>query len=226
MQEDRDMDVAEPTVAQRTLQHRLADLPESATPHIKMGYALLGKLDKQRLTDVVGYVTSNFAKRSRYDSEVAADISGIDKNIVGDLLSAVALTVGSVFDIDVSKSDFFLYAPRDLVDKEVRPVVEEILDIAIRQKGSLQSEFEKARIANAVLPSYRYLEHAIDVRLTFDSAGKIASKVPLAVFYLVTDSEENIWFQTSPADLEDLLDKLQKAKQSINTTCSAIGDWR
>jgi hypothetical protein len=220
------VNVVEPTVAQRTLEHRLADLPESAFSHIKMGYVLLKKLDQDKLTAVVEYVASNFSKRSRYDPDMAAKLSGVDKNIVGDLLSAVALTVGSVFDIDVSKEDFFNYAPKGLILDEVKPVVGEIIDAALERKESLNQDFEQAKSANAVLPSYRFIEHAIDVRLNFAADGSIVRKVPLAVFYLATDSEDQVWFQTSEADLDDLISKLNKARDDMRSACSAIGGWK
>lgn len=157
---------------------------------------------------------------------MAAKLSGVDKNIVGDLLSAVALTVGSVFDIDVSKEDFFNYAPKGLILDEVKPVVGEIIDAALERKESLNQDFEQAKSSNAVLPSYRFIEHAIDVRLNFAADGSIVRKVPLAVFYLATDSEDQVWFQTSEADLDDLISKLNKARDDMRSACSAIGGWK
>jgi hypothetical protein len=214
---------SDPTVAQRTLQHRLADLPSSAFPHVRIGYTLLGSLNEQKLEAVVDYVAATFSKRSRHDPEVAAELSGIDQHIVGDLLSAVALTVGSVYDIDVSKEDFFDAAPDGLIDNNVQNIVGRIIDIALSRKQSLKSDFDKSKVSNSVLPSFRYIEYAIDVRLSFSANGTITDKVPVAVFYLDTDSTEEIWFQASLPDLDELVQKLTTARERLKSASAAMG---
>ncbi|WP_286880083.1 hypothetical protein [Sphingomonas sp.] len=209
------MDVAELTVAQKTLRHRLVDLPSSAFPHIKMGYTLLGNLETDKLNTIIDYVSSNFSKRSRYDPDVAASLSGIDRNIVGDLLSAVALTVGSVFDIDVSKDDFFDAAPEGLIDEQSRPIVSEILGIALKKKDAIKRDFDVSKVANSILPSFRYIDFAIDARIAFNAENDIIDKVPLAVFYLNLDTDEDICFQSSLSDLDELISKLKHASTTL-----------
>jgi hypothetical protein len=211
---------SELSVAQHTLQHRLTDIPESTSSHIKVGFALLPKLSADQLRGIVSYVISNLSKRTRYDPDVAAEISGVDKQIVGDMLSAIALTVGAVFDIEVSKEDFFRLAPAGLIDDQSVPFVELILGEAIDQRDQIKADFERSKVANAILPSFRSIELSVDIRLKFDDDDNIIDKVPLALFYIATDLDDEIVFQASSADIEDLIKKLESAKHKIAKAAS------
>lgn len=208
------------TVAQHTLQHRLNDIPESTSTHVKMGFTLLPKLTSTQLEEVVSYVISNMSKQTRYEPEVASVMSGVDKNIVGDLLSAVAITVGAVFDIDVSKEDFFSFAPEGLIDAHVRPYVEQVLSHTIAQRDEIKSDIERSKLANAILPSFRFIDSNIDIRIKFDDEGNICDKVPLAIFHIATDIDEDIIFQASPSDIDELIMKFERARGYLKKALS------
>jgi hypothetical protein len=182
---------------------------------VRAGFGLLPKLNSQQLTDIVDYVISNISKRTRYDPDVAAGISGIDKAMVGDLLSAVALTVGAVFDIEATTDDFFKVAPSGLVPDQSVAIVRIILDRAIAQRLQIKADIETSRLANAILPSFRSIDYNVDVRLDFDEDDNIKNRVPLVIFYIGTDLEEEITFQASASDIDELMRAIEAAKRRM-----------
>ena len=204
------------TISQQTLQHRLADIPTSTIPHLKMGFSLIKNLDEEQISNIVDYASTNFSKKTRYDADTASQISGIDRKIVGDLMSAVALTVGSIFDLEVTKEDFFNFCPKELIDYDSVAAVQFIIDKTIEIRDSIRTEYERSRIANATIPSFGQISHSIDIRLKFDENYEVTDQIPLAVFYINTDTDEQVWFQASIFDLESIIEDVTLARNKIN----------
>ena len=177
------------SLAQNTLKHRFEDFPDSAVSHVEMGLSLLEQLDQQKVDSIFSYVLQNFARRSSYELDEAARISGIQRSLVADLLTAVTLVIGSIFDLDVTKDDFFKFAPKPFQKPSVRSLIDNLLDQALAKKGQLKTEVEESKLASEVLPSFQHAHCAIDVRLKFDESDSVTAEVPVSVIYISTDSD-------------------------------------
>ena len=68
---------------------------------------------------------------------------------------------------------------------------------------------DDSALANAILPSFLGLSLEVDLRLRFDKDNKVVSGgVALAVCNLRTDATDDLWFQLSLNQVDDLVDRL------------------
>lgn len=212
-----------PTVAQSTLRHRLNDIPSSVLPHVRMGFSLLSRIPPERQDKLFSYAIEDFTSNSSYDGAKVAELSGVDRNVCGDLISAIALTISAVIDLDVDKGDFFLSAPAGLLDESVGAPLNRLLDRIFESKDSLRRRSEYSRISNAVLPSYKYIDIAIDLRCKFDGEDKIIERVPVCIAYINTDSDQRLWLQFGRQELRSLIDDLSRAEKRLGSLVRVDG---
>ncbi len=194
---------------ERTLRHRLEDIPQNVTPHIKLGFELLAGLDDEKRRNVVNYVLENFAGKAPYRLADVAKHSGLDRKIAGDLISALSLTVGAIYDLDVTTDDFFRFVSDEIVPGNCSAAVREALEIIQDKKAELSKEVESLRLGNTVLPSFRTIEGEVDVRYDFDDLNEISGQAITAVVYINTDYKKDLFFQVDKKNLKDIIEKLK-----------------
>jgi len=197
------------------LRHRLHDVPANIIPHIRMGFSLFSKLDGEKRENVQTYVIENFAGKGSYDLEEAKKVSGLDGKIVGDLISSITLAVGAIFDIQVSKEDFFRFASQDLLPDEYRDSVGTLIDHTVACRDTLKLSVDKSRIASAVIPAFRHIDCEVDLRFKFDDSRNISDSAAVTLCYIKTDHDKDIFFQLEQRDLEKLISDLQSSLENL-----------
>jgi hypothetical protein len=203
------------TLAQSSLRHRLQDIPESTRGHLRMGFSLLPSLNEQQQQALFEYILEELSSRAFYDIGKAAEISGCDPKVCGDLVSALAMTVSSVIDLDVKEDDFFRFVPEELITEDSKPAISKLLGMVFSSQEGLRRESESSKLANSVLPSLRYADIALDIRLDFGRDDVIKNKVPVALVYVATDSKQEIWFQLGRKELETFIADLTLVKRRM-----------
>lgn len=201
---------AETSMDQRTLRHRLEDIPENIIPHVRLGFELLSKISDDRQSKILDYVLYNFAGKGAYDGAMAAKISGLDRKLVGDLLSSISLMVGAVYDINVSTQAFLEVAKEKLLPEDAYEAVSRALDQILENKVKIASEVAKQDIANSVLPSFVRFECELDNRYKFDDDDNIIETATTAVVYIKTDYKKDLFFQIDKKNIEHIVGDLQK----------------
>lgn len=208
------------TLDQETLKHRLAEMPASARPHIRMGYHLLSRLPQKQLEDLRDYVLTSMQTSREIDSVKGEQLSGLNEHTIHDALTALMFTIASVVDLDVSTDDFLRSLPNEILSQEDAAVAQFILSGLDTKKNELKSAFDKSAIANAILPSFKNISFESELRVRFDRENNLSHVVPIGIFYLSTDCDDDIYFQADIDDVERLLKKLQDIKVKLEILSS------
>lgn len=200
---------------QQALEHRLEEVPEGILPHIRMGYRLLAQASPEQRQRFLSAMLEAVESRRSIDVAGVSDLLGLTDKIAGDALAAVSLSMGAVVDLDVNEDDFVRYGLGTIFDETEASIAREIVSGVIQRRERLRSAVDSSSLANAVLPVFQNLSYQIDIRLSFDKEGAVSRSVPVAVMYISTDCDPDLWLQATKDDIQRLIERLQKASSEL-----------
>lgn len=208
---------------QRALRNRLEDMPENVRPHIRVGFENLTHLDGEKRIKLFRHIMSEFSSRASYDIDRVAEIAGCERRSCGDIISATAMTISSIIDLDVEKQDFLKFLPSDVYSEDQIVVIDELLEIVFSSRSQIKEEAEKSRVANSVLPSFAHADMAIDLRFKFNSKDEVEARVPVLIAYLATDSRgDDLWVQFGEKELDGFISELQRMRRRMESVSENV----
>lgn len=203
-------------LARETLKHRLRDLPDKIRPHVKMGFHLLAKATPDQRNQFLGYLLDITEKGENLDRDLAVKIVGLDSHTINDVLSTIAMVISATVDSDVSTNDFIEFGRGAVFEEVDQEVARQVVDFVISRRAPLEAGMKDSALANSVLPSFQGIWIEVDLRLRFENDNQsVSSGVAIAVCNLKTDSTDDVWFQMSASDVDDLIDKLKKVSSQL-----------
>ena len=156
------------------------------------------------------------AASKEIEAEKAQAISELNRQTVGDALTAATFAIAATLDLDVSQQDFVEFAPNDVLSREDTESAKDILAGLADRRDEVKQALETASLARTVLPSFRQLSIQIDLRLKFSDDGTIEKSVPVSICSLDTDVQgDDVFFQAELDDIERMIEKLEKARDNM-----------
>ncbi len=201
------------------LKESLGAIPDAAKAQMKAGFERLrrGDIDIGTLVDAsVEYVDAVFVNTTEFTAK-HREIP-LKREEVRPALSAVSLMGVVLTNEDMSDEGLVGELIAAGLASQIDTNVMLLIAAAIRQRRDTFIRAQaRARLSQAVLPSFRDLQLAVDVRVR-TKGDAVSLAVPVAVGMLRTDigAPDQIWFQASKNDLERIASEVTRALRAID----------
>lgn len=203
-----------PVSSSIALAESFSDMPQSMKAFLKTGFLVLSRITQDKFSALAAIALQAAQSRYRVEVEDAAKQLGINADDMGTLLPALSFLTAFVSNRTEKPEQLIAAAiEANVIPDSARQVVSNFSQVLAAQRETLRHEFERSRLANRVLPSMMAFEVAVDVRLH----PKQDLAVPVAVAHIDTDvAHTELWFQMQKADVEQLIDTLQKTSRQMS----------
>lgn len=209
------------SLAQETLKHRLEALPEKMRPHIRMGFHLLSRATPEQRSKFLEYILDITENGENLDRDQAIKLTGLDSHTISDVLSTVAMVIGTTVDTDIDADDFVTFGKEVVFDQVDSDAAYELAEYVINRRAALNLGMKNSALSNSILPSFVSLAVEVDMRIRFDDDSDVPSGgVALAVCNLRTDCTDDIWFQLDLNDVKELIHKLEILEKQLKVADS------
>lgn len=176
---------------------------------------MLDRLDDAQRDALLNYASKSLVDNLELDTKEAAEISGLDEHTIFDPLTAISIFVSLTSEIEISKDDVLKFGADRLIDDVRGTGINCLLDFVFDSRKRINAQIERSRLANATLPIIRALNFQIDRRYKFNDDDSVRLSVPVAVFRMKLDSEDEVWFQANQDKISEIIEKLEKVKRRL-----------
>ncbi|HEX5281772.1 MAG TPA: hypothetical protein VFW28_16960 [Micropepsaceae bacterium] len=206
------------------LARELAGYPPSALAYFNAGFIAASKLTDSTRNAVLLELLANFRRGRRQVTGInLRSVTGVGVRESGQIASAFSLVVGLLSESEATPEEFVEVANGIVFDREQEGSALSIAKLVCAHRNEIAPALELARVSGLVLPSLDEVELAVDVRVSW-SEGQIKGAVPVVIAHLDTDGMgQEIWFQMTRSDVEDMIKKLSESLQQMQAAESLMG---
>lgn len=210
--------MADLSLAQETLKHRLEGLSDKIKAHIIMGFHLLSRSDQQNRSNLLQHLLDTTERGDNLDRDRVIEITGLDNHTVSDVLSAIAMVIGMTVDTSISEEDFILFGNNIVFNDEDKDIAREVVSSVISRRSALNDGMKRSDLANSVLPSFQSLIAEVDLRIRFEGDEDTPTgAVAVAVCNLKTDCTDDIWFQIDIKGVKELIKQFEIIAKQLSS---------
>lgn len=204
----------------------ISDIPEALLKRTRSGFSVANSVSEEMLRSGVLSFTSTLDRGgSTFDPEPFEKIFGTSKRDSGTLVSAISVVVGLLTQTRVSADDFVRAAVGKLFEEKDAPAAARIARIVNEDRDRLDKTIERRYLAAQTLPSLNSFDVSVDLRLQFDGS-EVREGVPVAVVYIATDGNPELWLQLTQADVALIVEKLGSISQQMNSAAELFSRSR
>jgi hypothetical protein len=201
----------------RGLTSTLANMPASLKEILKRGCASIGEMTPEALENL-----RPLAKKALEGSESALEGEFPSLGIGaerGRVAVAAAAFLATLIAGDSSTKEILETLPT-VLEGPVPPQVISLINTLGTETQGLRSLYQKYRLSNATLPSFRKLDISVDLRIDFQKDGSPVT-LPIAIAYLDTDAaHQKLWFQMTESQVSELIEQLEKVRENLKRAAS------
>jgi hypothetical protein len=199
-----------------SISEMLSRVPRAFRDQAEKGFTILATVSPDHYAEILraAVVAVQSRRPPLEELEKALDLS---KSDISMLFSAAMLTVPVVGqDGGDTSNDFIAAAVRGrIIAENIAEKVRPFVDTVVAERTKITRAIQRGSLPNQVFPSLTNFEVAVDLRMLFEKDA-VAEGIAVAVMHLDTDADgEEIWFQASRDQLEQLKDDIEDALKKM-----------
>ncbi len=210
-----------------SLEAVFADVPESVKKLLTDGFAALAALSDASIGQLLGVslpIFSNEVPNETVFERLGKQLE-ISSELVPDLLSAVGTMIAAFSSRPETPEQFVAEARKaGLIKDADLAKIRRFADLVYAERDTIKQTLQSTDAASEVIPSLRYIEGTVDLRLHFEN-DKVKGSFAVALLHVDVDTTNgDVWFQVSTTqlervvrELEDLLSKMKAAESFAKT---------
>jgi hypothetical protein len=194
----------------------IEDMPEHVRRSVRAGFRNASALPAEERRKFLTYFAQTMSEGSAsVDIEALAEDTNIDVRRAAPILTAVSVLVGLLTRGKLSVEQFVAEGRERLFSQEDEPTVKELATSVFQGAAIWEQTLGHRALATRTLPALDTFEISVDLRLRF-KAEEVVDTVSVALVHLDTDANnQELWFQMTRGDVENVIQKLQKTLQQM-----------
>jgi len=194
----------------------VGEIPAQVRRFLASGLHLLAAVAPEKLGHLFEHAVRTLSDFEPNENAIASDI-GLAKESVSPVLSAASMIVGLVSSREETEDEVIkALIAKGMVEEADSARVGQFVTKVRESRSVARAAFDRMELVSEVLPMLESFETAVDIRLSHHGAAP-GIAAPVLVVHLDTDApHQELWFQMSTAQVENLIDKLQRVRDHMN----------
>jgi hypothetical protein len=193
----------------------LTKLPRAFRDDAEKGFGLLANVSESHYEEIIQHTIVMIDSRRPPIEELgrALGLTPVDTGAV----VAAAMLVVPIFGEGTEAEEFLNAATKvKLFDQALVPKLRPFVNKVASHTAQIATVIKKATLTDQVLPSFVYIDVAVDVRLGF-AEGRVDIAAPVALVYIDTDADnKELWFQCSKQQLHLIREEIETALKKMD----------